>query len=91
MRLNDGLPVWHVSASLQRSGRLLDLPNPLEAVARRLLANVGGDREWLIWNPAAHVLHYRAAVTPEEYALIPPGCALMDAGDSGPERPRRRK
>jgi hypothetical protein len=90
VRLNDGLPVWHVSASLQRPGRFLDLLRPLGTAAVRLLANVGGDREWMLWKPAAHVLHYRVNVTPEEYALIPPGCALMDAGETGPERPRRR-
>lgn len=80
--------MWHVSASLQRPGRLLTLPGPLEIASIRLLAGVGGDREWWIWNPAARVAHLRVSVTPDEYALIPPGCAVSDAGDTGPERPR---
>lgn len=85
------MPVWHVSASLQQPGRLLSLPAPLEVAAVRLLAGVGGDREWWLWNPTARVAHLRVDVTPEEFAMIPPGCALQDAGDTGPERPRTRR
>jgi hypothetical protein len=57
----------------------------------RLLADVGGEREWSVWAPAAHVYHYRVPVTSEEFAMIPPGCATVDAGNTGPERPRRRR
>lgn len=52
------------------------------------LRGVGGSREWWWWNPAALVGHLRVAVTPEEYALVPAGCALSDAGQTGPERRR---
>jgi hypothetical protein len=70
---------------------MLTLPAPLEAAASRLLSGVGGDREWWIFNPTAGVGHLRVNVTPEEFAMIPPGCALMDAGDTGPERSRSRR
>lgn len=76
--------------SLQRPGRLLSLPAPLEAAAVRLLAGVGGDHEWWLWNPAARVGHLRVPVTSDEYALIPPGCVVSDAGETGPRRPRTR-
>jgi hypothetical protein len=86
------MPVWHVSASLwdSRTEQKLRAPGRLERAATALLAGVGGDREWWIWNPRLRVAHLRVAVTPAEYAVIPPGCAVADAGDSGPERRRRR-
>ncbi|MGI5286615.1 hypothetical protein ACQEVF_25205 [Nonomuraea polychroma] len=55
----------------------------------RLLAGVGGEREWWIYSPG-RVGHLRVPVTAPEYELIPPGCAVADAGESGPERPRTR-
>lgn len=89
MRLNDGLPVWHASVTVwDRSRRLVVAPALAEKEAVRLLLGVGGDREWWLWSPEARVGHLRVAVTPEEFERIPPGCALHDAGDSGPERPR---
>jgi hypothetical protein len=91
MRLNSGLPVWHVSASLRApQGDLLAAPGRLERTAVRLLAGVGGDREWWLWNAAARVAHLRVAVTEDEYRRIPPGCATADAGPSGPQRRRTR-
>lgn len=92
MRLNQGLPVWHVSASLwDPSGRSkLRAPGRLERAATGLLVAVGGDREWWIWRPTVQVGHLRVAVTGEEHARIPAGCAAFDAGESGPERRRRR-
>lgn len=91
MRLNDGLPVWHVSASLHTPDlRPLSAPGRLERAAVRLLRGVGGDVEWWLWNPQARVAHLRVAVTPDEYAVIPPGCATVDAGESGPQRRRSR-
>ncbi len=89
MRLNDGLPVWHASVSLQDAGRLLSSPGRLERAAITLLRDVGGDREWWLWNPRARVGHLRVALTPAEFAQVPPGSARHDAGPSGPERPRR--
>lgn len=81
--------MWHASVSLQSAGTFLRSPGRLERLATRLLADVGGTREWWLWNPHAHVGHLRVAVTPEENALIPPGCAVVDAGPAGPERRRR--
>lgn len=57
----------------------------------RLLAGVGGDREWWIFRDAAGVGHLRVPLTVEEAAQLPPGCAVADAGDTGPERPRTRR
>jgi hypothetical protein len=89
MRLNEGLPVWHLSVSAQDPRRgPLDLPSICEPHAIRALAGVGGDREWWIWSPA-RIGHLRVAVTPEEHAAMPAGVALDDAGESGPERARR--
>lgn len=91
MRLNDGLPVWHASITAwSPKGSLVDVPAIAETEAVRLLAGVGGDREWWIWSPT-RVGHLRVAVTPAEYQQIPPGCALHDAGDSGPERRRTHR
>jgi len=91
MRLNDGMPVWHVSASLwSPAGAKLRSPGVVERAAVRLLVGVGGDREWWIWNPAALVGHLRVALTPAEVAVLPCGAAQDDAGPSGPERPRTR-
>ena len=87
MRLNDGLPVWHVSASLVTPARQpVRSPGRLERAAVALLAGVGGDTEWWIWN--APVGHLRVALTEDEYAQVPPGCAVHDAGPAGPPRPR---
>lgn len=82
--------MWHASVSLQQRGAFLRAPGRLERLATRQLAQVGGDREWWWWNPRALVGHLRVSVTAAELALIPPGCALSDAGESGPERRRRR-
>ncbi len=83
--------MWHASVSLQSAGTFLNSPGRLERSVIALLRDVGGDREWWFWNPRARVGHLRVAVTPEEYERIPPGCALSDAGESGPERKRRRR
>jgi hypothetical protein len=88
MRLNEGLPVWHASVSLQQRSRWMDRPAEAERYALEACRGVGGDREWWFWNPAAHVGHLRVSVTPEEAAMIPPGLAVHDAGESGPERAR---
>ena len=83
------MPVWHVSISLQDPrGRRSGSPGRLERIAVSLLRGVGGDTEWWIWNPKARVGHLRVPVTPAEYEQIPPGCAVNDAGESGPMRRR---
>lgn len=60
----------------------------------KLLRGVGGDVEWWFHNDAAHggmaVGHLRVPLTPAEVEVLTPGCALHDAGESGPERPRTR-
>jgi hypothetical protein len=68
-----------------------DAPAQAEAEAIKLLRGVGNpDREWWLWNPAAPVGHLRVPVAAEEYALVPPGCVVGDAGETGPLRVRRR-
>lgn len=56
----------------------------------KLLTGVGGDAEYWFWNPAVLVGHLRVPVTAAEYARVPPGCVVADAGESGPRRPRTR-
>jgi hypothetical protein len=85
------MPVWHASVSLWTpAGAKQRAPGRLERAAIGLLRDVGGSREWWIWRPAARVGHLRVALTETEYQRVPAGCVLSDAGESGPERPRRR-
>lgn len=68
-----------------------DAPAQAEAEAIKLLRGVGDpDREWWIWNPAVLVGHLRVPVTASESVRLPPGCAVADAGESGPLRVRKR-
>jgi hypothetical protein len=66
------------------------VPKITEAEAVRLLAGVGGDVEWWI-HSEGDVGHLRVPVTADEYERIPPGCAVGDAGDTGPRRERTRR
>ena len=85
------MPVWHVSISLRTpTGELMASSGRLERTAIGLLRGVGGDVEWWLWNRSSRVGHLRVAVTDIEYARMPPGCVLGDAGPSGPERRRSR-
>jgi hypothetical protein len=91
MRLNHGMPVWHVSVSVwSRRYELVNAPNVAEREAVKALRGVGGDREWWLWNDTTNIGHLRVAVTPQEFEQIPCGTAHHDAGESGPERPRTR-
>ena len=93
MRLNDGMPVWHASVSVWSPDRTQQRPAPAQAEteAVRLLRGVGDpEREWWLWNPQALVGHLRVPLTVQEYAAVPPGCVVGDAGDSGPLRRRKR-
>jgi hypothetical protein len=90
MRLNAGLPVWHVSISAWSGGKRSSQPKLCEREAVRLLRGVGGDREWWHWNPDALIGHLRVGLTEAEYAELPCGMAENDAGESGPERTRTR-
>lgn len=89
MRLNDGLPVWHLSVSVwSRRLERVSAPELAEKEAVRCLRGVGEDREWWIWNEEARVGHLRVGVTELENSTIPAGCAIHDAGESGPVRAR---
>lgn len=91
MRLNDGLPVWHVSASLHTpQEQPLAAPSRLERAAVQLLRGVGGDVEWWLWNRSARIAHLRVAITDVEFASMPAGCATVDAGPEGVKRRRSR-
>jgi len=81
--------VWHVSVSVwSRRSQQLDSPDLAERAAVRALRGVGGLSEWWWWNPQARVGHLRVPVTDAEFAAIPPGMAVDDAGETGPQRPR---
>lgn len=84
--------MWHVSSSVWsgRSQRKLCLPIVAQKAAIAALVGVGGEREWWFWNPDVRVGHLRIGVTTAEYAAMPPGEAFDDAGETGPERRRRR-
>lgn len=95
MRLNEGLPVWHASVSLQhRKYGWVNAPADAERYALEACRGVGGDREWWFYNTLTDhggpVGHLRVSVTLEEAAMIPPGLAIHDAGESGLERKRVR-
>ena len=55
-----------------------------------MLRGVGGDLEWWHWNARARVGHLRVGLTEAEAAGLPAGCAVADAGESGPLRKRTR-
>jgi hypothetical protein len=85
------MPVWHASLSLWTPAEeKMRAPGRLERLATRLLAGVGGEVEWWIWRSTVRVGHLRVAVTPEEASRIPAGLVVGDAGESGPQRRRRR-
>lgn len=68
-----------------------DAPAQAEVEAIKLLRGVGNqEREWWLWNPAALVGHLRVPVTPEEFEMVPPGCVIGDAGETGPLRARSK-
>jgi hypothetical protein len=78
-----------VSAWSRREERT-NSPAICEREAVRILRGVGGDREWWTWNPRALIGHLRVGVTAAELESMPPGLAVDDAGESGPERARTR-
>ena len=81
--------MWHVSVSAWSRREVKSAqPAICEREAVRVLRGVGGDREWWWWNPDGLVGHLRVSVTEAEYARMPPGQAVDDAGESGPERKR---
>lgn len=90
MRLNAGLPVWHVSVSAWSGAARSSQPKLCEREAVKLLRGVGGDREWWWHNPDALIGHLRVNVTGDEAAGMPCGVAEHDAGETGPERTRTR-
>jgi hypothetical protein len=85
------MPVWHTSVSVQtREHGLLHQPRYLERVAIDSLCGVGGTTEWWFYNTPSRVGHLRVAVTLDEFAQIPPGAAVDDAGETGKRRKRTR-
>lgn len=88
------MPVWHASVSVWTAdgARRRDDERAAEREAVRLLEGVGGDHEWWVWNlPIVGLVgHLRVPLTPAENDLVPPGCVLHDAGETGPMRPRTR-
>lgn len=92
MRLNSGMPVWHLSASVWTADLRYQVRSPgvAERNATALLDGVGNEREWWYWNPTAAVGHLRVGLTDEEVPLLPQSPAENDAGESGPERRRTR-
>lgn len=93
MRLNDGLPVWHASVSVQDDrGKLIE-PTRTLAYAADLLSGVGRrNGEWWIFT-GGYVGHLRVGLTAEEVkARWSDGCPLAtaDAGDSGEFRARTK-
>lgn len=96
MRLNEGLPVWHASVSLQaKKGRgrgWLHDPAAAERYAVEACRGVGNDREWWYHNTQAEgggaVGHLRVGVSEAEQLQLPCGVPVHDAGESGPERKR---
>lgn len=88
------MPVWHVSASLwSPRDEQLRSAGVIERASVPLLAEVGGDREWWLWNPQARIGHLRVALTAAENEQLLPACVPVayDAGPSGPERNRTRR
>ena len=88
--------MWHASVSVwtKYGSRKVDRPELAEREGIRLLAGVGGEREWWAWGvgPAGGLVGYlRVALTAAEFAMMPAGIAVSDAGDAGPERPRTRR
>jgi len=53
------------------------------------LRGVGGEREWWFFNADTLIGHLRVGVTEAENAGLPPGIAVDDAGETGPERQRK--
>lgn len=88
------MPVWHASVSVWTADgrRQRDDERAAEREAVRILEGVGGDHEWWVWDlPIVGKLgHLRVPLTRDEFALVPPGCAISDAGETGPLRPRTR-
>jgi hypothetical protein len=85
------MPVWHASISAWSRRKVRqDQPAICERQAVKLLRGVGGDREWWFFNPQMLIGHLRVAVTGAEHEGMPQGCAVHDAGESGPERARIR-
>lgn len=82
--------MWHVSVSVidGRNPRFLQRPDVCEREAVTLLAGVGGDHEWWIYNRSAAIGHLRVPVTEIEFGQCPAGIAVADAGPSGERRPR---
>jgi len=85
------MPVWHVSLSVWAPDGRAKRNEPGIACAEAVadLRGVGGPAEWWFWSPA-RIGHLRVPLTEEEFAMVPPGMAVDDAGETGPRRRRSR-
>lgn len=72
-------------------GSMRNAPGVAERAAIPVLRGVGGDLEWWWWNGRVRVGHLRVGLTEAEAAGLPEGCAVADAGESGPLRRRTRR
>jgi hypothetical protein len=59
-------------------------PGMVERAAIALLAEVGGDREWWLWNPRARIGHLRVALTEAENDELPAFCGQVAYGAGSP-------
>jgi hypothetical protein len=93
MRLNRGMPVWHVSVSIQAGQGPLPL-TPLgqrrvKACAALLLDGVGSEEGHWWFFSRGNVGHLRLPTTPAEQLVTGPGLTFADAGDVGTWRKGR--
>ena len=90
MRLNRGMPVWHVSLSVQGGSGPLPMSSKgqrtVKAYAAVLLDEVGSDAgHWWLWSPR-NIGHLRIPTTTTEQAITGPGMPFADAGETGTYR-----
>jgi len=93
MRLNRGMPVWHVSLSVQGGSGPLPMSSKgqrtVKAYAAVLLAEVGSDAgHWWLWSPR-NIGHLRIPTTTAE-DIITPARPSVDAGGASTTHRRRR-
>lgn len=95
MRLNRGMPVWHVSVSVGCNRGVVPVVSPvivraLHEYAAHLLDGVGSDAgTWWLWSKRS-IGHLRVPTTEAEQGITGPGMPFADAGEVGTWRKGRR-